>query len=67
VDLWIMDTYEGKGHERAASKMLAYKPIYGLSVLEAAKQIGQALWLIIQRKHNLVNKRKGSTACFGQG
>jgi hypothetical protein len=52
-----MDTYKGKGHERAASEMLAYKPVYGLSVLKAAKQIGQALRLIIEWKHNLVNKR----------
>jgi hypothetical protein len=40
VDLLIMDTYEGKDHERAASEMLTHKPVYSLSVLEAAKQIG---------------------------
>jgi hypothetical protein len=57
-----MDANEGKGHERTTPKMLAHKPVDGFSVLEAVQQIVQTLWLIIQRKYDLVNKRKGSTS-----
>jgi hypothetical protein len=42
--------------------MLAHKPVYGLSILEAAKQSKQAFGLIIQRKHDLVHNGKGITA-----
>jgi hypothetical protein len=62
IDFRIMDANKGKGHERATSKMLAHKPVDGLSILEAVKKIGQTIRLIIQRKHDLVNERKGSTA-----
>jgi hypothetical protein len=56
-----MDMNEGKGHERATPKMLAHKPVDGFSILKAVQQIGQTLRLLIQRKHDLVNKREGST------
>jgi hypothetical protein len=42
--------------------MLMHKPVYGLSILEAAKQSRQAFRLIIQGKHDMVHNGKGSAA-----
>jgi hypothetical protein len=67
VNLWIVDAHERESHKCSASKMFAHKLVYGLSILEVAKQSRQAFRLIIQRKHNLVHNCKGSTAGFGQG
>jgi hypothetical protein len=47
VNLWIVDTHERESHEHSASKMFTHKLVYGLSILEAAKQSRQAFRLII--------------------
>jgi hypothetical protein len=62
IHLWIVSTHKRESHERSTSKMLTYKSVYSFSILEAAEQRRQADRLIIQRKHNLMHYRKGSTA-----
>jgi hypothetical protein len=37
IDLRITDANEGKSDERTTTKMLAYKPVDGFSVLEAVQ------------------------------
>jgi hypothetical protein len=65
VNLRIVDTHERTSHERTTSKMFAHKPVYGLSILEPAKQSRQPFRLIIQGKHDLVHNGKGSATGFG--
>jgi hypothetical protein len=64
IHLWIVGMHERESHECSTSKMLAYKSVYSLSVLEAAEQHQQTDRLIIQWKHNLMHYRKGSAAGF---
>jgi hypothetical protein len=60
-----MGAHEGKGNQSPAAKMLANEAINRVAVLESIKQRGEAIGLIVQRKHRLVHKRKGGTARFG--
>jgi hypothetical protein len=66
VDLGIMGAHEGKGDQSPAAKMLTNKAIDRVAVLESIKQRGEAIGLIVQRKHRLVHKREGGATHFGQ-
>jgi hypothetical protein len=61
-----MGAQEGKGNQSPIAKMLTNEAINHVAVLESIKQRGEAIGLIVQRKHRLVHKREGGVARFGQ-
>jgi SAM-dependent MidA family methyltransferase len=66
VDLRMMSVHKEKGDQCPAAKMFANEAIDSVTILESIKQRGEALGLIVQRKHRLVHKREGGAAHFDQ-
>jgi hypothetical protein len=52
-----MDSHEGQSNKSPTSKMLMDEAVDGFPVLELPQQVRKAAWLIIQRKHHLMNGR----------
>jgi hypothetical protein len=60
-----MSAHKGEGDQSPASQMLADEVIDSIAILEAIKQRMEAIGLIVQRKHRLMQKHECGAACFG--
>jgi hypothetical protein len=61
-----MDTHEGEGNQGPASKVFMHEAVDGFSILEPAQQSRDAVGLIVQREHGLVNDCKSGAARLSQ-
>jgi hypothetical protein len=66
VDLRVMDKHEGDGNQGPTSKVCMHESVDGFSILESAQQSREAIGLIVQGEHGLVNDCKSSAARLSQ-
>jgi hypothetical protein len=61
-----MDSHKGQSNKSPTSKVLTDEAVDGFPILESSQQVRKAVWLIIQRKHHLMNSSQCRMTRFNQ-
>jgi hypothetical protein len=61
-----MDSHEGQSYKSPTSKVLADEAVDGFPILELSQQVRKAAWLIIHRKHHLMNSHQSRMTRLSQ-